>query len=101
MPTGSKNLQELVSAARLFAEEYVEDENEGVSVLDGFLTHTSLEAGEFQNQDTQQPAVQLMTIHTPKGLEFDVVFLAGCEEGILPHEKTALPKPARWKKKGA
>ena len=83
-----ENLQELVSAARLFAEEYVEDENEGVSVLDGFLTHTSLEAGEFQNQDTQQPAVQLMTIHAAKGLEFDVVFLAGCEEGILPHENS-------------
>ena len=83
-----ENLQELVSAARLFAEEYVEDENEGVSVLDGFLTHTSLEAGEFQNQDTQQSAVQLMTIHAAKGLEFDVVFLAGCEEGILPHENS-------------
>ena len=80
------NLQELISAAAVFSEEYVAQDNEDISTLDAFLAHASLEAGEFRQQDDTQAAIQLMTIHAAKGLEFDTVFLAGCEDGLLPHE---------------
>jgi DNA helicase-2/ATP-dependent DNA helicase PcrA len=58
-----------------------------ISPLAAFLTHASLEAGENQAQ-AGQDAVQLMTIHSAKGLEFDNVFITGLEEGLFPHENS-------------
>lgn len=56
--------------------------------LAAFLTHASLEAGDNQAQDGQD-ALQLMTVHSAKGLEFDAVFITGLEEGLFPHENSA------------
>jgi DNA helicase II / ATP-dependent DNA helicase PcrA len=59
-----------------------------VSPLAAFLTHAALEAGDNQAQ-AGQDAIQLMTIHAAKGLEFDQVFITGLEEGLFPHENSA------------
>jgi DNA helicase-2/ATP-dependent DNA helicase PcrA len=56
-----------------------------MSPLAAFLTHASLEAGDNQAQ-AGSDAVQLMTVHSAKGLEFDAVFITGVEEGLFPHE---------------
>jgi len=61
------------------------DTGEIVSPLAAFLTHAALEAGDNQAQ-VGQDAVQLMTVHAAKGLEFDAVFITGLEEGLFPHE---------------
>jgi DNA helicase-2/ATP-dependent DNA helicase PcrA len=58
-----------------------------VSPLAAFLTHAALEAGDNQAQ-AGQDAIQLMTVHSAKGLEFDCVFIAGLEEGLFPHENS-------------
>lgn len=58
-----------------------------MSPLSAFLSHASLEAGENQAQ-AGQDALQLMTVHSAKGLEFDVVFITGLEEGLFPHENS-------------
>ncbi len=58
-----------------------------ISPLGAFLTHASLEAGDNQAQ-AGQDAVQLMTVHSAKGLEFDAVFITGLEEGLFPHENS-------------
>ena len=58
-----------------------------MSPLAAFLTHASLEAGDNQAQ-AGQDAVQLMTVHSAKGLEFDAVFITGIEEGLFPHEQS-------------
>jgi len=58
---------------------------ETLSPLAAFLTHAALEAGDNQAQ-AGQDAVQLMTVHASKGLEFDAVFISGMEEGLFPHE---------------
>ncbi|NYT63640.1 UvrD-helicase domain-containing protein [Alcaligenaceae bacterium] len=60
-----------------------------MSPLGAFLTHASLEAGDNQAQ-AGQDAVQLMTVHASKGLEFDSVFITGVEEGLFPHENSLL-----------
>lgn len=60
-----------------------------LSPLAAFLTHASLEAGENQAQ-AGQDAIQLMTVHAAKGLEFDTVFVTGLEEGLFPHENSIL-----------
>ncbi len=79
------NLEELVNAARSF----IVDEEDGVdSLLTGFLSHAALEAGEAQG-DAWEDCVQLMTLHSAKGLEFPLVFLAGVEEGLFPHRMSA------------
>jgi ATP-dependent DNA helicase UvrD/PcrA len=57
--------------------------------LAGFLSHASLEAGDNQAQ-AGQDAVQLMTVHAAKGLEFTAVFITGLEEGLFPHENSAM-----------
>lgn len=75
-----ENLQELVTAVKQF--EAPEDAEE-MTPLAAFLAHASLEAGDAQ-ADIDQDAVQLMTIHTAKGLEFPLVVLAGVEEGMFP-----------------
>ena len=74
-----ENLGELANAAAAFAQE-----NEDQS-LEGFLGHAALEAGEHEAAQGQD-AVQLMTVHAAKGLEFHTVFITGLEEGLFPHE---------------
>ncbi len=81
------NLDELVNAAANFIAEEGTIE-EGESPLASFLAHASLEAGEHQAGEGED-ALQLMTVHAAKGLEFDVVFLSGLEEGLFPHENSA------------
>ena len=75
-----ENLDELINAARGFEQP----EEEGVSPLDAFLTHAALEAGERQAGEGED-CVQLMTLHSAKGLEFPVVYLVGLEQGLFPH----------------
>ena len=75
-----ENLEELVTAARQFNKP---DEAEEMSDLTAFLTHASLESGETQ-ASPHQDYVELMTLHSAKGLEFPRVFIVGVEEGIFP-----------------
>lgn len=74
-----ENLQELVSAARQY-EPALDDE---LPMLTSFLAHASLESGEHQG-GAHEDCVQLMTLHTAKGLEFPLVFLSGAENGLFP-----------------
>jgi DNA helicase-2/ATP-dependent DNA helicase PcrA len=64
------------------------DSGEVMSPLAAFLTHAALEAGDNQAQEGQD-AIQLMTVHAAKGLEFDAVFITGLEEGLFPHDNAA------------
>ncbi|WP_432743648.1 DNA helicase II [Methylobacter sp. G7] len=101
-----ENLEELVNAARLFdataigdiamdgvyaaglpgADAVLEDEG-SLSDLDMFLSHATLESGELQGDDFDD-CVQLMTLHSAKGLEFTLVFLVGMEEGLFPSQQS-------------
>jgi len=107
------NLKELVTAATVFVEEEncvglpaglvpgsssgatspdeVQEElsTDALSPLAAFLSHAALEAGDNQAQ-AGQDAIQLMTVHAAKGLEFDAVFITGLEEGLFPHENSIL-----------
>jgi DNA helicase II / ATP-dependent DNA helicase PcrA len=65
-----------------------EPTGETLSPLTAFLTHAALEAGDNQAKSGED-AVQLMTVHSSKGLEFDAVFITGLEEGLFPHENSA------------
>ena len=76
-----ENLNELINAATSFVHETDDDS------LTEFLAHASLEAGEHQAGNGQE-ALQLMTVHAAKGLEFHSVFLSGLEEGLFPHENS-------------
>ncbi len=67
------------------ASDGLEETGETMSPLAAFLTHAALESGDNQAQ-AGQDAVQLMTVHAAKGLEFDAVFITGMEEGLFPHE---------------
>jgi DNA helicase-2/ATP-dependent DNA helicase PcrA len=80
-----ENLLELVSAARGFSPE-TEAESE-LSPLESFLAHAVLESGEGQ-ADPYDDCVQMMTLHSAKGLEFPIVFLAGMEDGLFPHQRS-------------
>ena len=83
-----ENLEELVNAAAAFTEEErVNESGETIDPLTAFLTHAALEAGEHQAGDGQE-ALQMMTVHSAKGLEFDAVFMTGLEEGLFPHEQS-------------
>jgi len=105
-----ENLEELVNAAEAFvtqegfgkdavalpvdehapaviAQTPDAETGEIMSPLAAFLTHASLEAGDNQAQ-AGQDAIQLMTVHSAKGLEFDCVFITGLEEGLFPHENS-------------
>ena len=104
-----ENLEELVNAAEAFvtqegfgkdavalpvdeqgtaaAQAPDAETGEIMSPLAAFLTHASLEAGDNQAQ-AGQDAIQLMTVHSAKGLEFDAVFITGLEEGLFPHENS-------------
>jgi DNA helicase-2/ATP-dependent DNA helicase PcrA len=83
------NLDELVNAtAGFIAEEgVVGEEGELSGDLAAFLAHAALEAGEHQAGEGDD-ALQLMTVHSAKGLEFNVVFICGLEEGLFPHENS-------------
>jgi DNA helicase-2/ATP-dependent DNA helicase PcrA len=78
-----ENLLELVSAARGFTPEGETD----VQPLESFLAHAVLESGEGQ-ADPYADSVQMMTLHSAKGLEFPVVFLTGMEDGLFPHQRS-------------
>ncbi|MBE4399388.1 DNA helicase II [Vibrio parahaemolyticus] len=80
-----ENLEELVTATRQFEKP---EEAEEMSLLTAFLTHAALEAGEGQ-ADEFEDAVQLMTLHSAKGLEFPLVFMVGVEEGMFPSQMSA------------
>ncbi|WP_376694439.1 DNA helicase II [Wenzhouxiangella sp. EGI_FJ10409] len=81
-----ENLTELIRAAETF-DQPLEDEQSGLSPLASFLAQAALEAGEHQGEKWQD-CVQLMTLHSAKGLEFPLVFLSGMEEGLFPHQKS-------------
>ncbi|MEF8702997.1 MAG: UvrD-helicase domain-containing protein [Candidatus Accumulibacter sp. UW26] len=88
-----ENLDELINAATAFLHDEDPPAAESEAVADGgplasFLAHASLEAGEHQAGEGEE-AVQLMTVHAAKGLEFDVVFITGLEQGLFPHENAA------------
>jgi DNA helicase-2/ATP-dependent DNA helicase PcrA len=76
---------------REFQEDREVEEGEPADPLTAFLSHAALEAGEHQAGEGQD-ALQMMTVHSAKGLEFDVVFLTGLEEGLFPHEQSAMEK---------
>ncbi len=79
-----ENLEELVTAADSFDPE---DADEDMPELVAFLAHAALEAGEEQ-ADKWEDCVQMMTLHSAKGLEFPLVFIAGVEEGLFPHKRS-------------
>lgn len=83
-----ENLQELVTAARQF-----EPGDDELSPLQEFLDRAALDAGDAQ-ADEHEDSVQLMTLHSAKGLEFPLVFLAGMEENLFPH-RMSLEEPGR------
>ena len=80
-----ENLEELVTAARQFRNDAVEEE---MDPLSAFLSHAALEAGEDQAAEWED-CVHLMTLHSAKGLEFPLVFLCGMEEGLFPHQRSS------------
>ena len=82
------NLQELINAAQSFVREAEREIGENLDdPLTSFLSHAALEAGETQAAEGR-PALQLMTVHSAKGLEFHTVFVTGLEEGLFPHENS-------------
>ncbi|MEM8491884.1 MAG: DNA helicase II [Pseudomonadota bacterium] len=83
-----ENLEELVSAARAFTPE-----GDELSPLQQFVDSAALDAGEGQ-ADAHEDSVQLMTLHSAKGLEFPLVFLAGMEENLFPH-RMSIEEPGR------
>lgn len=85
--TRIENLQELIGAAKGFRMEN-EDSEQAMSELDAFLAHAALEAGEGQ-ADEWEDCIQLMTMHSVKGLEFPLVFMVGMEEGLFPHQRSS------------
>ena len=98
-----ENLEELITAARSYDPEEVhsfdagdggeEDAAAEQTVLDQFLGHAALESGESQS-DPHQDCVQMMTLHSAKGLEFPLVFLSGLEDGLFPHQMS-MDEPGR------
>ncbi|MDR0735597.1 MAG: UvrD-helicase domain-containing protein [Zoogloeaceae bacterium] len=84
-----ENLDELINAAAVFvASEEVSRAEEAGGALPAFLGYATLESGEHQAGEGEE-AVQLMTVHAAKGLEFDVVFITGLEQGLFPHDNAA------------
>ncbi len=82
-----ENLNELVAAAQGFIYK-PEDEHANMDFLSAFLSHASLEAGDSQSK-AGDDCVQLMTLHSAKGLEFPLVFLVGLEEGLFPSQQSS------------
>ncbi|WP_110673999.1 MULTISPECIES: DNA helicase II [Salinicola] len=93
-----ENLEELVNAARAFQQSEgnpidLQEAGEGAAALEPFLAEAALNAGDHE-ADEFEDCVQMMTLHSAKGLEFPVVFVAGVEEGLFPH-KMSLEEPGR------
>ncbi len=88
-----ENLEELVSAARGFDYDSEAEDMQGMDTLTAFLTHAALEAGEGQAA-AWGDCVQLMTLHSAKGLEFPLVFIVGLEEGLFPSQRS-LEEPGK------
>ncbi|RCV90577.1 DNA helicase II [Billgrantia montanilacus] len=91
-----ENLEELINAARAFTQGEAlkpPETGEGGVALEAFLSEAALNSGEHE-ADEFEDCVQLMTLHSAKGLEFPVVFIAGVEEGLFPH-KMSLEEPGR------
>ena len=88
-----ENLDELIGAARAFEQELPPDAEQRAGGLTEFLAHAALEAGEGA-ADPHEDAVQMMTLHSAKGLEFPLVFLVGLEEGLFPNARS-LEEPGR------
>ena len=96
-----ENMAELVTAAKTYnpQDDYTFDPGAGdesapeLTLLDEFLNHAALEAGEGQG-DQNRDCVQLMTMHSAKGLEFPLVFLSGMEDGLFPHTMS-MEEPGR------
>lgn len=91
-----ENLEELVTAARAFTQSEAfetPEAGEGMTALEAFLSEAALNAGDHEAEEFED-SVQLMTLHSAKGLEFPVVFIAGVEEGLFPH-KMSLEEPGR------
>jgi DNA helicase-2/ATP-dependent DNA helicase PcrA len=87
-----ENLEELVNAAASFGQDDGRTETEEeISPLAAFLSHAALEAGDHQAGEGQD-ALQMMTVHSAKGLEFNAVFMSGLEEGLFPHEQSVMAK---------
>ncbi|WP_455380035.1 DNA helicase II [Acidihalobacter prosperus] len=86
-----ENLDELVNSASNFIPD--SEQAHDMDVLTAFLTHAALEAGEAQG-DVWEDCVQLMTLHSAKGLEFPLVFMVGMEEGLFPH-RMSIEAPER------
>ncbi len=84
--TRTENLDELVSAAKNFEQSFNEDKD-NKEIVENFLDVISLDAGDRQ-ADEHDDAVQLMTLHSAKGLEFKLVFLTGMEESLFPHGRS-------------
>ena len=98
-----ENLHELINAAALFSDDFehglepageAQEDVAGLGtpeqqILAAFLSHASLEAGE-REAAAGEDALQLMTVHSAKGLEFSAVFMSGLEEGLFPHENSML-----------
>jgi DNA helicase-2/ATP-dependent DNA helicase PcrA len=91
--TRVENLQELVSACRAFDGIEIPEGEEEPPLLHQFLASAALDAGDSQ-ADEFEDAVQLMTLHSAKGLEFPLVFMAGVEENLFPH-KMSVQEPGR------
>ncbi len=87
--TRVENLEELVNATRNFEQ----DEGDELDPLSSFIAHAALEAGEGQAEEWEE-CVQLMSLHSAKGLEFPLVFLSGLEEGLFPHQRS-IDEPGR------
>ena len=81
--TKVENLEELINATRNFEA----DEDDDLDPLSSFIAHAALEAGEGQAEEWEE-CVQLMSLHSAKGLEFPLVFLTGLEEGLFPHQRS-------------
>ena len=80
-----ENLEELVNAAKLF--EFDKENEDKLGEVDMFLSYAALEAGVSQSEESED-CVQLMTLHSAKGLEFKQVFLVGLEEGLFPSQQS-------------
>jgi DNA helicase-2/ATP-dependent DNA helicase PcrA len=89
--TRVENLSELVGAARDFEPDSFDDLEE--SALKMFIDHAALDAGDTQASE-HESAIQLMTLHSAKGLEFPLVFITGFEEGLFPH-KLSIEDPSQ------
>ena len=87
-----ENLEELVNAVAAFGQDdHNPEPEEEITPLVAFLSHAALEAGDHQAADGQD-ALQMMTVHSAKGLEFNAVFMSGLEEGLFPHEQSVMQK---------